>query len=104
LTAHTLDLYASTLTCRRIVLARIPILLLHPTSIPYFKECANGRMCEVGESRFQIDDPVLTRDGRRGVVKYIGSVPELGVTHCVVGVAFTSDVGKHDGQVSGTLT
>eukprot|EP00943_MAST-04B_sp_MAST-4B-sp1_P003713 g3713.t1 len=53
-------------------------------------------------SGYSIGDPVMTNDGRRGEVLWIGEIPEFpgdeeGQIRTFIGVEFNNKVGQHDG-------
>ena len=51
---------------------------------------------------YSVGDPVMTNDGRRGEVMWVGEIPELpgdeeGQIRTFIGVEFNNKVGQHDG-------
>jgi len=53
-------------------------------------------------SGYSVGDPVMTNDGRRGEVMWVGEIPELpgdeeGQIRTFIGVEFNNKVGQHDG-------
>ena len=58
---------------------------------------------EIG-SGYEMGDPVMTNDGRRGLVKWVGEIADLpgddqGQIRTFIGVEFNNAVGQHDGTL-----
>ena len=61
---------------------------------------------EIGNG-YEVGDPIMTNDGRRGCVKWVGELADLpgddqGQIRTFIGVEFNNAVGQHDGTLKAT--
>ena len=87
-----------------VVMAGRNVVRFQRAGVPLSELPASGEEVSQG---YDIGDPVMTNDGRRGTVKWVGELPDLpgdesGQIRTFMGIEFNNPVGQHDGTLKQT--